>query len=73
MRTGCRFARVIHPNSKALFLTLRKVTLSHRIQLVACFTQWTRIATTKSSSSFVPTAVAMCITNEDCSPAKVHC
>jgi len=37
---------------KGPFLNVKKSDLmSHRIQLVACFTQWTRIATTKSSSS----------------------
>src|SRR6266566_6166313 len=50
---------------KGPFLNVKKRDLmSHRIQLVACFTQWTHIATTKSSSSFVPTAVAMCISND---------
>jgi hypothetical protein len=56
---------------KGPFLNVKKRDLmSHRIQLVACFTQWTRIATTKGGLSFVPTAVGCASATKIVRPQK---
>src|SRR6266480_2173614 len=56
---------------KGPFLNVKKRDLmSHRIQLVTCFTQWTRIATTKGGLSFVPTAVECALATKIVRPQK---